>query len=501
VRRLLTAPLAALAVLSAAPAGASASASLEVGIADDGVLLQRPFDKAVPIVARWQRLGVQSVRIHARWISIAPASNATVQPSGFHPRDPNDPRYNWAALDRAVALVSYFGMKPMLAVTGSGPVWSSQKPSLHNPRYRPDPRKFGDFATAVALRYRRAVDRYLVWNEPNQPGWLQPQFDCPRGPRSCTPAAPHIYRNLVNAAEPAIRTADPGAQVLIGTLAPRGSDPVLRNKPMRPLPFIRAMGCVDDRYVRIRTGPCAGFRAPRADGFSYHPHGVLRAPDEHDPNVDQAAMADLSRVEQVLDKVAARGGLQTRGAVRMPLFLTEFGYQTNPPDPFSGVSPARQATWIQQAAYVAWRDPRVKTLVQYGWRDDEILDKGLGRKAYAGWQSGLVDERDRPKPALTAFPHPFWIDTVRLVDGRPRFWGQVRPGGSTSVVVERRMPGSSAWTAVKQLRTDALGYFTTTSLAVPPRADYRFTYTVAGATARARPVAVHSSVFALRAPL
>ena len=62
---------------------------------------------------------------------------------------------------------------------------------------------------------------------------------------------------------------------------------------------------------------------------------MLRAPDEHDPNPDQAAMADLPRVEQALDKVAARGGIVPVGAARMPLYLTEFGYQTRPPDPFS----------------------------------------------------------------------------------------------------------------------------------------------------------------------
>src|SRR3954465_3725587 len=113
----------------------------------------------------------------------------------------------------------------MLSVTGSGPVWTSQKPSLHNPRYKPDPKKFADFATAVARRYRSKVDRYLIWNEPNQPGWLQPQFDCPRGPRSCVPAAPHLYRNLVNAAGPATRAADPGAQIVVGPLPPRGPAP------------------------------------------------------------------------------------------------------------------------------------------------------------------------------------------------------------------------------------------------------------------------------------
>ena len=32
------------------------------------------------------------------------------------------------------------------------------------------------------------------------------------------------------------------------------------------------------------------------------------------------------------------------------LWLDEYGYQTNPPDPFLGVSPARQDQWLQEAA-------------------------------------------------------------------------------------------------------------------------------------------------------
>ena len=166
------------------------------------------------------------------------------------------------------------------------------------------------------------------------------------------------------------------------------------------------------------------------------------------------------------------------------------------------MTPALQARWLQQAAYLAWRNPRVKALVQYGWRDDAILDRGLGRRAYAGWQSGLVDERDRLKPALAAFARPFWVDTERLVDGRPRFWGQVRPGVGTDVDIERRPVGSGSWTSVKTLRTDARGYFTTSSLAVPAAsvAEYRFSYTPRVTTRGARPAPVHSGALVVRMP-
>jgi len=65
----------------------------------------------------------------------------------------------------------------------------------------------------VATRYGAQVDRYLLWNEPNQKGWLQPQWE--KQGRTWVPVAPHTYRKLVLAAEPAVHAADPGAEVVI----------------------------------------------------------------------------------------------------------------------------------------------------------------------------------------------------------------------------------------------------------------------------------------------
>ena len=36
----------------------------------------------------------------------------------------------------------------------------------------------------------------------------------------------------------------------------------------------------------------------------------------------------------------------------LPLYLTEFGYQTNPPDPL-GVSSAHQAAYLNESEYIA----------------------------------------------------------------------------------------------------------------------------------------------------
>jgi len=132
------------------------------------------------------------------------------------------------------------------------------------------------------------------------------------------------------------------------------------------------------------------------------------------------------------------------------------------------VRPQQQARWLQQGAYMAWRDPRVRAMTQYVWRDEPTGANG------AGWQSGLRFVDDRPKPALRSFPKPFWADQTPA-RRTARLWGQVRPGGSHAVGLQRRTPGSARWTTIRRLRTDGRGVFTL-RVAVSRPVDYRFTW-------------------------
>jgi hypothetical protein len=439
MRRLLL-PLLFVSLL-AAPAAASASSSLETGLADDRVLFGDPA-AAADAVSQWAADGVDVVRIHARWSAIAPDATGTVPPREFHPSDPADPRYDWAALDHAVGLVRGAGMRVMLAVTGPGPVWSSSDPSRHDGRFKPSPAHFAAFASAVATRYRGQVARYLIWNEPNQPLWLTPQR------YAGAPFSPHLYRDLVNASVPAIHAADPGSEVVMGTLAPSGSDAHSANAPVRPLAFLRAMACVDSRYRAVRSGRCAHFVAPGADGFALHPHGIKASPDTHARSRDDAPLAALGRFEGVLDRLTDAHRLRdtAAGTKRFRLFLTEFGYQTNPPDRYLGVSTTLQAQWLARGAQRAWDDPRVRNLTWYVWRDEP-----LGPSNASGWQSGLLFGDGRVKPALQAFRLPFEASTSRV-------WGVVRPGAGHTVAIEART-SSGAYRFVRSLSTDARGGF------------------------------------------
>jgi hypothetical protein len=450
----------------AVTAPAQAHSSPEVGIADDRIMLQGSPEQINSTVATWKSMGVDSVRIFARWAFIAPDQSAKQMPAGFDPSNPSDPGYSWGALDRAVDATRSADLKVILTITGSGPLWGMSSPTHGNDgRRNPSPAKFAQFASAVAKRYGSRVDTYIIFNEPNQPLWLQDQSVCTKG--RCVEHSPHLYRRIVRAAEPAVRAADPGSTILIGALAPNGKSQTARNKSMRPLQFLRAFGCVNRKYKPIRTGECRDFKPATADGFAYHPHGIRLAPDKHSANHDDAQMADLARLTTVLDKLTSRGRMKVRGAKRFPLYLTEYGYQTNPPDRYSGVSLSQQAKIIRQGAYLAWRNSRVRNISQYVYVDEPLA--GLS----SGWQSGLINVAGIAKPSLAVFPIPFWAQ--RIKPGSVQLWGQVRPGGGfQSVQLQRRV--GATWVTISNATTDASGYYfvtvgqkaTTTYRAVTP---------------------------------
>jgi hypothetical protein len=371
---------------------------------------------------------------------------AAVPPLAFRADDPNDPLYRWGAIDAAMARLARVGITPMLMLDGPPPLWASGNPQRRNPRYRPSAPAFANFAAAVARRYGGAVDQYILWNEPNLPLWLQPQADC--GKRRCSLVSPNVYRQMVQAAYPAIHAVDGVATVLIGALAPAGGDLKSENANMRPLAFLRGLGCLDAHLRPVRTGACAGFRPAIADGIAYHPHSTRHAPSQPYAHPDNADLGSLKKVERLLDRLQRLGRLQGT-TTPLNLWLDEYGYQTNPPDKLRGVSPGAQDRYLQHAAYIAWHDPRVVMLAQYLWRDEPA---GGGRR-YTGWQSGLFDGDGNPKPALAHFHDPIWVDFRDDVA-----WGQVRSGGAHTVTVQRRIAGgATTWETLATVTTDIDG--------------------------------------------
>lgn len=445
----MTARSLALLVVLAALLGAAAPAharELSVGIADDAILYNGTPEESREAVADWKRMGVDTVRVQVVWSRVAPDPRSYTPPEGFDPGNPQDAHYHWGHVDRVVRQLADAGLKPLLMLDGPPPLWASGKPRVGNPRRYPSAWHFGRFAAAVAARYGDVVDEYILWNEPNLPVWLQPQALCKR--KRCTPVSPHTYRYMVRAAYPEIHAADPQSRVLVGALAPAGGNLKSKNANMRPLQFLRAFGCVDALLQPITTGPCRTFEPAMADGIAYHPHSTKHPPHEGYDNPDDAALANLTQVENVVDALQ-RGGRLTGTTTPLGLWLDEYAYQTNPPDKLRGVTPGRQDRYLQQAAYLAWRNPRVQLIAQYLYRDEPVG----GDKRYTGWQSGLITADGKDKPALAHFDDPLWVDLERGV-----VWGQIRPGADHDVELQVRRPGAgTAWQTVTRVRTAADG--------------------------------------------
>jgi hypothetical protein len=125
-----------------------------------------------------------------------------------------------------------------------------------------------------------------------------------------------------------------------------------------------------------------------ATGFAHHPYSFFLAPGATMTDPNFVPLADLGRLEQALDRIFAAYAVHRR----LPLYLTEYGYETDPPNPFRGVSVARQSAYLDEGEYLAWRDPRVRTLSQF------LLYDSPPDRAYRLRRSARRGARGCPRP-------------------------------------------------------------------------------------------------------
>ncbi|MGV0851335.1 Ig-like domain-containing protein [Mycolicibacterium phlei] len=135
--------------------------------------------------------GVTNIRILVPWMGV----------------EPIDDTWSWAAVDRMVN-GAYARDIEVLAVLNSPPIWASV-PNVPLLAGRPaSVAEFAEYAAMVATRYAGKISAYEIWNEQNYWGFWAP------GPNAAE------YTELLKAAYPAIKAADPDAVVLVGGLAP-----------------------------------------------------------------------------------------------------------------------------------------------------------------------------------------------------------------------------------------------------------------------------------------
>ncbi|MBA3327884.1 MAG: hypothetical protein H0T43_06245 [Solirubrobacterales bacterium] len=517
----LVAPAVALIALVALPAPAALAAPDQASIMmDDDQLLYRTDNARGRALTKMKGLGVDAVRVTVLWRVVAEGADPTAreirrertdrarararrQKARFDPDDPKTyPTRNWDRYDNLVKDASRMGIRVLFDVTGPGPRWAHRNapPSQRSNQatFKPYPTRFRDFVEAVGKRYSGGyrdenagrgplprVNLWSIWNEPNQAGWLSPQFERRQG--QLVPASPALYRRLFHAGRQALEsTGHGGDPILIGETAPLGSNSRGARTAMRPGLFLRELVCVAQNGTRYGGADaarrdCDDFarRGPlRATGYAHHPYTRRGAPTRAPRNADDLTIANSAALGTLLDTLSA----QSAGALPsgLPLFYTEFGYESNPPDPLNGIPVARQADYNQVGEFLAYTDPRVKAMTQFLLRDVAPVRRfKKGSKPYwFTFQSGLFYRSGRAKPAAFAYSFPFIA--FKQGPGQVGFWGQLRfrPDGSPDVaVIQTRPNAQTPWAQLgPEIATNPRGFFTASSPAPSPTAEYRAVY-------------------------
>ena len=299
------------------------------------------------------------------------------------PADPADPAYNWTAVDRVVDEADRRGIRVLLAIYGT-PRWAG--PARNRvPRRALDLRSF---ATAAAKRYSGtytvkesenepertlpAVRHWLAWNEPNNPVFLRPQWKLVA--RKWRVQSAYDYAKICNAVYAGVKAVRlSGNKVSCGATGPRGNDAPRSSRPSTsPLVFMQ--------WLRR-----AGVR--RMDAYAHHPYYGHRT--ERPNTVPRSKKSvTLANIGLLVKQINRLWGAKTR------LWVTEYGYQTNPPDRLFGVSYRNQARYMKQAIAMARKNRRIDMFIWFLVRDEGRL---------SGWQSGVVTRRGQRKPAYRTF--------------------------------------------------------------------------------------------------
>jgi hypothetical protein len=435
-------------------------------------------------------LGVTDLRMSMGWTSLAPDPTSRKPPPGFNATSPTAyPAAEWAPYDATVRAAAARGIGVYFLLTGPAPLWATapapKGTATHNPGvYEPSASAFGAFVRAVGTRYDGhytppggssplpAVKFWSIWDEPNYGYQLAPQAI------GTVEVAPYLYRGLLDSAWSALHATGHGADtILIGETAPRGANVPGVANGMVPLRFLRALYCVGPTYQELRGAAASARRCPTtaaasqqfraqnpalfgASGFAAHLYtpGQVAQPDLPAPanEPDWAGLGDVPRLEQTLNRLQAVYG----SSRRLPIYNTEFGFQTNPPPSACGcvfLKPATAAYYLNWAEYIEWRDRRIRSDAQY------LLYDAPGppnSPSESGFSSGLLFISGAAKPGYAAFRLPIYLPVTSARRGRAlEVWGFLRPaayaehdtGSAQKVEIQFQPASHGAWRTVDKV--------------------------------------------------
>jgi len=367
--------LVALSVIGAAGVERShAAPNVLVGIYDDTQILYGNPDQTFPLL---RTLRSEILRVDLFWGGAA----GVARRKPTNGANPADTAYNWAVYDRTVQYAARSGIKVVFSIWGT-PAWANGGRGLNAAPV--SAAQLERFAYAAARRYSGtyrgpdgrvlpAVRLWMAWNEPNFRTFLAPQYRRVGGRYIMQSAID--YARICNAVYNGVhRTMVANEKVACGVTGPGGNNNPNSDRPsVSPLAFMRAM-------------KKAGVR--RFDAYAHHPYYRNRDDTPSTRLPENASRIMLGNIDSLTRELTRLYGPKR-------LWITEYGFQTNPPDRgVFGISWARQAQYVRESFAIARKHPRIDMLLWFLLRDETRLE---------GWQSGLLTASGRRKPAFTAF--------------------------------------------------------------------------------------------------
>lgn len=251
-------------------------------------------------------------------------------------------RYDWGQTDLVVNAAAARGLK-VLGVIAFSPDWARPGGSYFTAPPN-DVADYADFSTAVVNRYGGKVSSWQLWNEPNLPLFF-----------GFTPHNAPRYTELVKAAYPAIKAAQPNSTVVLAGLSRLPGDE-------SPPAFMEKM---------YAAGAKGSFDAAAAHPYVF-PSGLAANPEN--------GFSDLAAMHDVM---AANGD----GGKR--IWITEMGAPTS--EDSDGVSQEEQAKQITDVLSAVAATSYSGPAFIYSIRDTDTANRGdresnFGALLTSDWQ-------------------------------------------------------------------------------------------------------------------
>ncbi|HSC21357.1 MAG TPA: hypothetical protein VLC07_06475 [Solirubrobacterales bacterium] len=375
-----------------------------------------------------------------RWNAIAPAQ----QPASWNPEDPGDPHYEWRFFDDWVTRAVQAGLTPIFDVRGA-PRWAQRcTASTEEAICNPDPAALAAFTRAAVRRYSGSFDnlpRVVYWqglNEPNLSLFFEPQYE------GDAPVSPDLYRTLLNTFYGAVKSVQPTDLVIAAGLGPIA----VPKYTIGPMAFARRLLCMTGTNAKPRPTKTGCEGGVNLDIFDIHPYTT--GGPTHEGGANDVEMGDIGKLQTLLAAADKAGRINSVFA-RTPLWISEFGWDTNPPDP-GGLTMKIEKQWIAEALYESWRWG-VANFMWYSLSDkDPTPAAGELQTGLYFWAPNAAGEQ--PKEILQAFRFPF----VAIRQGKGlKIWGRTPTSRGGRVKIQALREGR--WTKLAAARANGAGVF------------------------------------------